>query len=112
MRILSYDPDEECKQAVIFARVSTDDQFKNGDSIPAQVTLLKDYCKNHNLKVIREPFEIPESSTNGERKELKNIRQLSYRIVLTAYKGHIKNIMNWIHSGQKGVSNYIFIKRD
>ena len=69
MRILSYDPDEECKQAVIFARVSTDDQFKNGDSIPAQVTLLKDYCKNHNLKVIREPFEIPESSTNGERKK-------------------------------------------
>lgn len=69
MRILSYDPDEECKQAVIFARVSTEDQFKTGDSIPAQVALLEDYCKNHNLKVIREPFEIPESSTNGERKK-------------------------------------------
>ncbi len=37
--------DEECRQAVIFARVSSEDQSK-GASIDAQLKSVEDYCKN------------------------------------------------------------------
>lgn len=34
---LLYEPEEKCKQAIIFALVSTKDQFVNGASIPVQI---------------------------------------------------------------------------
>ena len=63
-----FDPKEKCTQAVIFARVSTRDQFDKGASIPAQLERLKEYCQEKELKVLK-TYEIPESSTNGERKK-------------------------------------------
>lgn len=64
--------DEECKQAVIFARVSSEEQTR-GASLDAQLKSVKDYCENitpnkpNELKVIK-IFSIKESSTRGERK--------------------------------------------
>lgn len=64
--------DEECKQAVIFARVSSEEQSK-GASIDAQLKSVKDYCKNSTptkpkaFKILK-VFSITESSTRGERK--------------------------------------------
>lgn len=37
--------DEECKQAVIFARVSSEEQ-KKGASINAQIKTVSDYCES------------------------------------------------------------------
>ena len=62
------DPKEKCTQALLFCRVSTKDQFDKGVSIPAQVEKLKQYCQDKELKVLK-VYEIPESSTNGERKK-------------------------------------------
>ena len=59
--------DEECKQAVIFARVSSEEQ-KKGASIDAQIKTVVDYCDNHKFKIL-EKFSIVESSTNGGRKK-------------------------------------------
>lgn len=59
--------DEECKQAVIFARVSSEEQ-KKGASIDAQLKTVVDYCDNHKFKVL-EKFDIVESSTRGGRKK-------------------------------------------
>lgn len=39
-----YQPPEECKQAVIFARVSSERQ-ERGESIQAQLATVHDYCK-------------------------------------------------------------------
>jgi len=64
--------DEDCKQAVIFARVSSEEQ-KKGASIKAQLKSVQDYCDNitptkpQKLKVLQ-VFSITESSTRGERK--------------------------------------------
>ena len=57
--------DEECKQAVIFARVSSEEQ-KKGASIDAQLKTVVDYCNNHKFKIL-EKFSIVESSTRGGR---------------------------------------------
>lgn len=59
--------DEECKQAVIFARVSSEEQ-KKGASIDAQLQTVYDYCTNHKFKVL-DKFDIVESSTRGGRKK-------------------------------------------
>lgn len=63
--------DEECKQAVIFARVSSEEQ-KKGTSIKAQLKTVIDYCdsitptKPHKFKIL-DTFDIVESSTRGDR---------------------------------------------
>ncbi len=55
-------------KAVIFARVSTQEQEQDGHSIDAQINKLRDYCSRHALEIIKE-FEVVESSTRGERPE-------------------------------------------
>lgn len=55
-------------KAVIFARVSTQEQEQDGHSISAQITKLREYCHRHNLEIIKE-YEVVESSTRGERPE-------------------------------------------
>ena len=63
---------EKCRQAVIFARVSSEEQ-KKGASLKAQLKSVVDYCKNSTsakpecLKILK-VFSISESSTRGERK--------------------------------------------
>ena len=57
--------DEECKQAVIFARVSSEEQ-KKGASIDAQLKTVIDYCDNRKFKIL-DKFSIVESSTRGGR---------------------------------------------
>lgn len=76
--------DEECKQAVIFARVSSEEQRK-GASIDAQIKTVVDYCDNHNFKRL-ETFSIVESSTNGGRKKfyemLDFVKQQKHKIAI------------------------------
>jgi site-specific DNA recombinase len=55
-------------KAVIFTRVSTQEQEQDGHSIDAQIAKLRDYCSRNDLEVIKE-FEVVESSTRGERPE-------------------------------------------
>lgn len=51
------------KQVVIYARVSTKEQEREGFSIPAQLKFLREYAANNNLTVIK---EFTESETGGK----------------------------------------------
>jgi site-specific DNA recombinase len=62
-------------KAVIFARVSTQEQAQEGYSIGGQVERLTEYCKRNNLDVI-EVFKVSESSTKGEKKEFNRMINL------------------------------------
>ena len=62
---------EVCKEAVIFARVSSERQ-EQGASIEAQKESIYEYCKNKRLKIIKE-FIITESTIRGERKQYKTM---------------------------------------
>lgn len=55
-------------KAVIFARVSTQEQETDGHSIDAQIAKLREYCARNSLEIIKE-YEVVESSTRGERPE-------------------------------------------
>lgn len=63
-----YTAPEICRQAVIFARVSSNKQ-ELGASIDAQVETITNYCKQKDLTIlVPDRFIITESSTRGERK--------------------------------------------
>ena len=55
------------KQAVIYARVSSKDQEREGFSIPAQLKLLKEYALKHDLKVAREFVDVETAKTSGRK---------------------------------------------
>lgn len=55
-------------KAIIFARVSTQEQMREGHSIPAQISSMRDYCRRKNL-TIKSEYQIDESSTKDTRKK-------------------------------------------
>jgi len=57
-------------KAIILARVSTEEQKKIGQSIPAQLTKARDYAKRHGLDIINE-YQFDESSTKDKRKKFE-----------------------------------------
>ena len=46
------------KQAVIYARVSSKDQEREGYSIPAQLKLLREYARTHEFEIVREFLDV------------------------------------------------------
>ncbi len=89
--------DEECKQAVIFARVSSEEQ-KKGASIDAQLKTVIDYCNNHKLKIL-DKFSIVESSTRGGR--LKFYEMLEYVKQQKRKTAIVVNCVDRLHRGYK-----------
>lgn len=76
-------------KAVILARVSTEEQLKEGDSIPAQLTRAKDYCKRVGIE-IKSEYQFNESSTKDKRDkfekvldEIKNSKEVVALVVET-----------------------------
>ena len=54
-------------KAVIYARVSSKEQEREGFSIPAQLKLLKEYAKTHAFEIVRE-FIDSETAGHAGRK--------------------------------------------
>jgi DNA invertase Pin-like site-specific DNA recombinase len=54
-------------QAVIYARVSSKEQEKEGFSIPAQLRLLHEYARSANLNVVREVVDIETAKRTGRQ---------------------------------------------
>jgi site-specific DNA recombinase len=54
-------------QAVIYARVSSKEQEKEGFSIPAQLRLLYEYARSSNLNVVREVVDIETAKRTGRQ---------------------------------------------
>ena len=53
------------KKAVIYARVSSKEQGKEGFSIPARLKLLKDYARKNNIKVSQEFIDVETAKKAG-----------------------------------------------
>ena len=59
-------------KAIIFARVSTEEQKKEGFSLPAQTIKMREYCERKSIP-IKSEYEIDESSTKDERKKFEQV---------------------------------------
>ena len=71
---------------VIYARVSSKEQEKEGNSIPAQMRLLKEYAEKNNLKIMKEFIDVETAKQSGRTKFGEMIaclnRHISIRIIL------------------------------
>ena len=59
------------KKAVIYARVSSKDQEREGYSIPAQLKLLRDYAARNEIQIVREFIDVETAKTPAESASAK-----------------------------------------
>ena len=60
---------------ILYARVSSREQEREGYSIPAQRKLLEEYARNYNFQIEREFIDV-ESAKNPGRKEFSDMLRL------------------------------------
>jgi site-specific DNA recombinase len=56
------------KKAVIYARVSSKDQEREGYSIPAQLKLLREYAARNEMQIMREFVDVETAKTPGRKR--------------------------------------------
>lgn len=62
-----FDVEAGMKQAVIYARVSSKDQEREGYSIPAQLKLLREYARAHEFEVVHEFIDVETAKITGRK---------------------------------------------
>ena len=55
------------KQAILYARVSSKDQEREGYSIPAQLKLLREYARTHDFRIVREFVDVETAKCSGRK---------------------------------------------
>src|SRR5437879_4304716 len=55
------------RQAVLYARVSSRDQEREGYSIPAQLKLLREYASSHGLVILKEFIDVETAKSTGRK---------------------------------------------
>ena len=55
------------RNAVIYARVSSKDQEREGYSIPAQLKLLREYARVHEFRIVREFIDVETAKATGRK---------------------------------------------
>lgn len=73
------------KRIALYARVSSDRQAKEGDSIPAQLSALRQYAEAHNYTVVGEYVDDGISGTKFDRDELQNLLDNLQNIDIIAF---------------------------
>jgi site-specific DNA recombinase len=61
-------------RAVIYARVSSKDQEREGYSIPAQLKLLREYANSHNFEIVQEFVDVETAKIAGRKQFEEMVR--------------------------------------
>ena len=64
------------KQAVLYARVSSKDQEREGYSIPAQLKLLREYAQKNDFQILREFVDVETAKATGRKQFGEMVRFL------------------------------------
>lgn len=75
------------QRAIIYTRVSTDDQAQNGYSLPHQQTILEKYCELHGIEVVQH-FREDHSAKDFNRPEFVKLMEL-----VKANRGKIDKVL-------------------
>ena len=89
------------KQAVIYARVSSKEQEKEGFSIPAQLKLLKDYAGNSGFAIAHEYVDVETAKQAGRAAFGEMVAYLkahpSVRVMLVEKTDRLyRNLKDWV----------------
>ena len=88
-------------RAVIYARVSSKEQEKEGFSIPAQIKLLKDYAASQGVRIAEEYVDVETAKQSGRTNFNKMIRYLrrhpTVRTILVEKTDRLyRNLKDWV----------------
>ncbi len=97
----SFSAPEADAPALIYARVSSKEQEKEGFSIPAQQKLLRGYAADHALNVVEEFIDVETAKTSGRTNFEAMVRYLkahrSVRTVLVEKTDRLyRNLRDWV----------------
>ena len=95
------------KEAVIYARVSSKDQEREGFSIPAQLKFLREYAEKNDFRVVQEFVDVETAKTTGRKKfgEMLTFlsRNASCRILIVEKTDRLyRNFPGLCHAGGYG----------
>jgi site-specific DNA recombinase len=90
------------RQAVLYARVSTKDQEREGYSIPAQKELLETYARTHHYDIVQEFVDVETAKRAGRTSFTEMVRFLkrtrSCKVVLVEKTDRLyRNLKDWVH---------------
>jgi site-specific DNA recombinase len=93
--------DSACKKAVIYARVSSKEQEKEGFSIPAQLKLLKEYAAANGFSVAQEYIDVETAKQIGRAAFGEMVAYLkahpSVRVMLVEKTDRLyRNLKDWV----------------
>ena len=93
--------DPSRKQAVIYARVSSKEQEKEGFSIPAQLKLLKEYAATNGFTVVQEYVDVETAKQTGRAAFGEMVAYLkahpSVRVMLVEKTDRLyRNLKDWV----------------
>ncbi len=89
------------RRAVIYARVSSKEQEREGYSIPAQLKLLKDYAEAQNIRVVEEYVDLETAKQTGRTNFNEMVRFLrkhpTVRTILAEKTDRLyRNLKDWV----------------
>ncbi len=90
------------RRAVIYARVSSKDQEREGFSIPAQQRLLRSYAESNNLHVVHEYIDVETAKRTGRTNFAKMLTWLqrnraTCRVILVEKTDRLyRNLKDWV----------------
>jgi site-specific DNA recombinase len=98
------------KQAVIYARVSSKEQEKEGFSIPAQLKLLKDYALAHGFALAQEYVDVETAKQTGRAAFGEMVAYLkahpAVRVMLVEKTDRLyRNLKDWVTVDELEVEN-------
>ncbi|SKB74489.1 recombinase family protein [Sphingopyxis flava] len=104
------------REAVLYARVSTPDQEKEGYSIPAQVKLLEDYAAQNGIDIVSRHIDVETARKSGRKafeEMLRHLRRRSQvRILLVEKTDRLyRNIKDWATIDELGIEVH-FVKEN
>ena len=99
-------PTEMLRSALVYARVSSKEQEKEGFSIPAQLKLLKSYAQQNSLRIVKEFLDIETAKRSGRmgfsemvnflRKNSRTTNGPSLVILVEKTDRLYRNLKDWV----------------
>ncbi len=75
------------KDAVMYARVSSKDQEREGYSIPAQLKLLRAYAQRNGFRIVREFVDIETAKSAGRKQFGEMVRFFQENLPRPSFRG-------------------------
>jgi site-specific DNA recombinase len=105
-------PTETLRRAMIYARVSSKEQEKEGFSIPAQLKLLKSYAQQNSLLIVKEFVDVETAKRSGRpgfsemvdflKKNSRATNGLSLIILVEKTDRLYRNLKDWVTIDELG----------